>query len=156
MRLEVDVLVVIEGGHARSQAAAHAIVDAATSYGVDARFLTIDKAEGSDVAAASALVVGCVAKTDTPFGGACAQSLTSWIEALPTLDGKPVGVFCTYRFFPHTFADVTTRTSEVLSGLEAAVLAKGGRVMASEAILNRRLGEGVSVLLAPFLAASDS
>jgi hypothetical protein len=41
-------------------------------------------------------------------------------------------VFCTYSFFPHTFADVAARTSEVLAGLSAAFEVRGGTVVATQ------------------------
>ena len=58
---------------------------------------------------------------------------------MPPLEGKPVGVFCSYRFFPYTFADVTARTAEVIDGITRRVEEKGGRVVASKAMLHRHL-----------------
>ena len=149
------MLVVVDGNQKKSKVAAQAIVDTAWTYGLDARFLSTEDAEPGDVASAESLIVGCAARVDTPFGGQDARSMASWMQDLPPLGGKPVAVFCSYAFFPHTFADVTTRTAEVLDGLEQAVQAKGGTLVASEAILNRKLGEGITSLLAPFVPGDE-
>jgi hypothetical protein len=91
-----------------------------------------------DLRAAEALVVGCWTRVNTPFGGEPARHMVEWIEGLPNLDGKPVGVFCTFAFFPHTFADTTARVSEVLAALTRAFELRGGKVVSSYSL---HLGE---------------
>jgi hypothetical protein len=100
---------------------------------------------------ARVLVVGCSTKVDTPFGGKTTRAARTWIEQLPDLHGKPVAVYCTYSFFPHTFADVTTRTAEVLAGLEQELELRGGKIVASQGILNRRMSEGANALVSAVL-----
>ncbi len=106
------VLVVCESERGRTGSAADAIAAAAARNGADALASTIDDTPPARVAQADAVILGCWAPGKVPFGDEPARRLADWIETLPNLDGKPVGVFCVYRFFPHTFADMATRVAE--------------------------------------------
>ena len=139
--------IVYDGRSSKTRQAAGQILAAAADRGLSATQSDIAEVRGDDIASADVLVVGCTARVDTPFGGRTREEARTWVESLPDLDGKPVGVFCTYSFFPHTFADVTTRTAEVLSGLEQALEMKGGKVIASQAILNRKIPQGAELLV---------
>ncbi|NIQ29795.1 MAG: hypothetical protein GTN89_05360, partial [Acidobacteria bacterium] len=68
------------------------------------------------------------------------------IGALPPLDGKRVGVFCTYRFFPHTFADTVTRVSETLYQFKRGLEEKGAVVVADEALHRRTIADSTESL----------
>lgn len=107
----------------------------------------MDEADLTSISDAGLLMVGCGAKVDTPFGGRPTSRASTWIDGLPPLDGKPVGVFCSYRFFPHTFADVTARTAEVLDVMSRQVESKGGTVIASKAMLHRNLERDADELI---------
>ena len=135
----MDAYIVYGSHHGRAAQAAEALRRAANAEGLDVEASTMANADTAQISAARMLMVGCGAKVDTPFGGRPAALASSWIDGLPELEGKPVGVFCTYRFFPHTFADVTARTAEVIDGITRRVEEKGGRVVASKAMLHRRL-----------------
>jgi flavodoxin len=120
-----------ESRRGRARRAAEAVAEAAASHGVSTLLRSINEAVSNDIQAAPALVIGCWTKVDTPFGGEPVRLVTQWIDSLPELHGKPVGMFCTYTFFPHTFADTAARTAEVLALLGAGVERKGGKVASS-------------------------
>jgi len=121
--------VVYEGRRGRARRAAEAVAEAAASRGVATLIRSIDEAVAEDLQTAEALVVGCWTRVDTPFGGEPVRRVVDWAQSLPALDGKPIGVFCTYAFFPHTFADTTARASEVLALLTAGFEQKGGKIV---------------------------
>ena len=120
-----------ESRRGRARRAAEAVAEAAASHGVATLVRSINEAVPEDILAAPGLVVGCWTRVDTPFGGDPVRLVSKWIESLPDLHGKPSGLFCTYTFFPHTFADTATRTSEVLALLGAGIENKGGKVVSS-------------------------
>ena len=120
-----------ESRRGRAHRAADSVAEAAASLGVATLVRSIDEAVSDDLTANPALVVGCWVKVDTPFGGEPVRRVVDWMESLPNLHGKPVGLFCTYTFFPHTFADTAARTSEVLAELGRMIEEKGGKVVAS-------------------------
>ncbi len=120
-----------EGQRGRARRAAEAVAEAAASRSVATLIRSINEVAAEDLQRAEALVVGCWTRVDTPFGGEPVRRLLDWSQGLPELDGKPIGVFCTYAFFPHTFADTTARTSEVLALLTAGLEQKGGKVVSS-------------------------
>ena len=99
--------VAYESRRGRARRAAAAVADAAAAEGVATLVRSINEAVPDDIRFASGLVIGCWAKVDTPFGGEPVQRVIAWADHLPELNGKPIGVFCTYTFFPHTFADTT-------------------------------------------------
>lgn len=102
----------------------------------------IDQVTADDIADAGTLLVGGWVRTRYPFGGDTIEHALRWIESLPPLDGKQVGVFCTYRFFPRTFADTTARVSEALGMVKRGFEAKGAAVVADHSLHMRSLEEG--------------
>jgi hypothetical protein len=95
---------------------------------------SIDEVLETEVVKAATLLVGGLVRTSYPFGGATIDHALEWIESLPPLDGKQVGVFCTYRFFPRTFADTTARVSEALGRVRRAFEARGATVVADHSL----------------------
>jgi len=132
--------VVCESRRGKVHQAADAISEAAAAHGVATLVRSIDETVLDDLLAADVVVAGCKLQSDTPFGGEPTRRMAAWINGLPALDGLRVGVFCTYAFFPHTFADVTARTSEALAGLSAAFEARGGEVVATQGLHQGELG----------------
>jgi len=130
----MDMYVVCESRRGKVHQAADAISEAAAARGVATLVRSIDETVPDDLLATGLVVAGCRLQSDTPFGGEPTQRMAEWINGLPTLGGLRVGVFCTYAFFPHTFADVTARTSEALAGLSAAFEARGGNVVATQGL----------------------
>lgn len=144
--------VVYESHNAKALRAARGIARSAHDRGLDATIAPIHAPDLDAITSTNVLVAGCSTKVDTPFGGEAAATTRTWIDQLPDLNGKPCAVFCTYSFFPHTFADVTTRTAEVLESLERGLEMKGGKVIASQGLLNRALDEGAEALVAKIAA----
>jgi flavodoxin len=137
----MSIYVVYESQRGKARRAAEAITDAAASRGVATLVRSVEETGVGDVLAADALVVGCGVQVDTPFGGEPAHRAGEWIDGLPSLEGKPVGVFCTYSIFPHSFADATARVSAVLAILERGIEAKGGKIAASRSFHMREFSE---------------
>jgi hypothetical protein len=82
--------------------------------------------------------------------------MVEWIGSLPSLDGRPVGVFCRYTIFPHTFADTTARVSEVLALLERGFDAKGATVVATRSFHSRELTKGAESLVSQLVEHVDT
>lgn len=82
-----------------------------------------------------------------PFGGEPTTRMVRWIDGLPPLDGKPVGVFCTYRFFPHTFADTAARTAETQGELARRFELRGANVLAARSMHVRSLEDAAARLI---------
>ena len=143
----MDAYVVFESPHGKARRAAEVIAEKAAAVGFGATVHSLDNSDTEDIAAADALVVGCTAQIDTPFGGDIRSHTSHWAAGLPDLAGKPVAVYCTFSFFPHTFADVTARTSEVLDLLTRSLESRGGTVVAARGIQNRKLEEGAEALV---------
>ena len=144
--------VIYQSHNRKALRAAEAIARAARNRGMSCDIAPIDGTDVDAIMRIDALVVGCSAEVDTPFGGEATRTTQSWIDEIPDVHGKPCAAFCTYSFFPHTFADVTTRTGEVLERLERALEMKGGNVVASQGFLNRKLDEGAEALVSKLAA----
>lgn len=143
----MEMHVAYEGRRGRARRAAEAIAEAAASRGVATLTRSINEVAAEDLQKAEALVVGCWTRVDTPFGGEPVRRMTDWLQGLPDLDGKPIGVFCTYAFFPHTFADTTARASEVLALLSAGFEQKGGKVVSSHPFHFQAFPESATTLV---------
>ena len=144
----MDAYVVYESQHGKARRAAEAIAEKASALGFETVVRSIDESDVDEIGASDSLIVGCTAQVDTPFGGDVRTHTSRWIAGLPDLDGKPVAVYCTFSFFPHTFADVTARTSEVLHLLTRGMESRGGAVVTARGIQNRKLDEGAEALVA--------
>jgi hypothetical protein len=136
-----DVLIAYESAQGRAPRAAAAMARAVRDLGREPVVTLIDQVRPADVVNARTLLVGGWARTRYPFGGDTIEHALRWIESLPPLDGKQVGVFCTYRFFPRTFADTTARVSEVLGLFKRGFEAKGAVVVADHSLHVRSLEE---------------
>ena len=139
--------VIYKGSNAKARRAAAEIARVAGERGILTIISPVEDVEAERIEEANAVVVGCSVKVDTPFGGQTSAETETWLDPLPELHGKPVGIYCTYSFFPHTFADVATRTAEVLSGLERHLEDKGAKVVVTQGILNRDMGRGAALLV---------
>jgi flavodoxin len=141
------VLVVYESKQDHTRAVADAIADAVADYDVPTLTRSVDEAKPTHVESASVLIAGCITPGDVPFGGKPTQRMAAWINDLDSLEGKPVAVFCAYKFFPHTFADTTTRVAETLSKLTARFELRGGMVAASQGINLKSIDKGAKGLV---------
>ena len=152
----MDMYVVCENRRGKVSQAADAISEAAASHGVATLVRSIDEVVLDDLLAADVVVVGCKVQSDTPFGGEPARRMADWVDDLVPLDGLPVGVFCTYAFFPHTFADVVARTSAVLATLSAAFELKGGKVVATQGLHQGELVGAAESFVSKVLGGTQS
>jgi flavodoxin len=143
--------IVYESRRGRARRAAESVAEAAAARGVPTLLRSIEEAVPDDILEAPALIAGCWTKIDTPHGGETVQSVSQWFETLPELHGKPVGLFCSYTFFPHTFADTATRTAEALARLTRAVETKGGKVVSSHSLHFQAFDKGAEELVAEVL-----
>jgi flavodoxin len=142
------ILVVFESRRGRARDAADAISDVAASSGIATLITSIDDdVMPKVVASADAVIAGCSTSGKVPFGDEPTQRLVDWVQGLPSLEGKPVGVFCTYKFFPNTFADMAARTGEIESAISRAFELKGGKVVASQSINFKSIEAGASTLV---------
>jgi flavodoxin len=141
------VIVVCESQRGRAGKVAAAARDAARTRGFGATIGVIDDLAPATIGAADALIAGCWMPGKAPFGDEPMRRLISWIESLEPLNGKPIGVYCTYRFFPHTFADTATRTAETEHLLQAKFEDKGGKVYAKRAIHINSIEEDAAALV---------
>ena len=141
------LIVVCESKRGRAGAAADAAGGSAAARGVVASVGTIDEISPSQVAAADALIAGCWMPGKAPFGDDPMRRMAGWIDTLDPMDGKPVGVFCTYRFFPHTFADMATRTAETEHRLAGCFERKGAEIAAIRSIHFKSIDEGAANLV---------
>ena len=153
---DMDMYVVCENRRGKVRQAADAISEAAAAHGVATLVRSIDEAVLDDLLATDVVVAGCKLYSDTPFGGEPTRRMSKWIDGLPALDGLQVGVFCTYSFFPHTFADVTARASEVLAGLSLVFEAKGGRVVATRGLHQGEFDNGAIAFVSKVLEEHKS
>lgn len=128
------VVVVCESQRGRAGEVAEAARDAVRSLGFGATIGVIDDLAPATIASADALIAGCWMPGKAPFGDQPMRRMIEWIDTLEPLEDKPIGVYCTYRFFPHTFADTATRTAETEHLLQAKFEERGGRVVAKRAI----------------------
>jgi menaquinone-dependent protoporphyrinogen IX oxidase len=143
----MDLFIVYEGQRGKTGKIAGMLAERATEAGFNATAVDVEEARLMDVTTADVLAIGCSAIVDTPFGGESTHQMATFVSELPDLRAMPVVVYCTYRFFPHTFADVTTRTAEILGELEAAVMRRGGTVVSSHAINRRHAVDGVAAIV---------
>lgn len=141
------VVVVCESQRGRASAVAAAARDAAKARGFEATVGVIEDVAPSTIAAADALIAGCWMPGKAPFGDEPMQRMMDWIESLEPLEGKPIGIFCTYRFFPHTFADTATRTAETERALKVRFERKGGKVAAKRSIHMNSIEEDTAALV---------
>ncbi len=130
----MDMYVVCENRRGKVHQAAAALSEAAAAHGIATLVRSIDETVLDDLLASDVVVAGCKVHSDVSFGGEPTKRLSEWIRSLPELDGRSVGVFCTYTFFPHTFADTTVRISKVLAVMGGAFEAKGARVVATQGL----------------------
>ncbi len=140
--------IVYESRRGRARRAAEAVAEAAAARGVPTLTRSIEQAVPDDILESSALIIGCCVQIDTPGGGDPVRSTAVWIGSLPELNGKPIGLFCTYTFFPHTFADTATRTAEALAAMSRAVEEKGGKVVSSHSLHFQAFDTGAETIVA--------
>jgi flavodoxin len=143
----MTVLVAYESSRGRAGEAARAIADAVAVHGTASLVLSIEDIRPSYVDDVGLLIAGCWTPGRVPFGDRPTRLMVKWIEGLRELPGKPIGLFCTYRFFPRTFADTATRTAETLNEMGDSFTSIGARVLATRSINVGSLDKGAANLV---------
>lgn len=127
--MNVLVLYNSRNGHTRSMA--EAVAQAARDLKHNVTIKSVIEVRQTDIESADALFIGTWVHGLILFGVKPAGA-ELWVPALPSLEGKPVGVFCTYAFNP--------RGS--LRALGAMLEARGARVVGQQAVHRSRPSEG--------------
>ena len=109
-----------EGG--TTKAVAEEMVDQLNVRGARASALPIDEVGVKELASADVLMVGTWVEGFVVANVHPARAMRAWLENVPMLGGRRVGVFCTYRVNPRS---VLTEMSELIT-------AKGGVVVAMD------------------------
>lgn len=143
----LKILVVHGGQHGRACSAAEAIAEAADSRGLSTLVRSVDEATPADVSAADAVIAGCWVPGREPLSNEMTLRMMGWIQGLAPMSGKPVGLFCTYRFFPYTFADMATRTARMENELAVRFERKGARIVAMRSIHFKSIDEEAAGLV---------
>lgn len=95
----MKALILFNSQKGHTQAAAEAMAQAARSMGHDATTKAVNQVRASDVEQADVLFIGTWVQGFILFGVKPANA-TLWVPSLPSLKGKRIAVFCTYRFNP--------------------------------------------------------
>jgi flavodoxin len=142
-RSAMNVLVLYQsrGGHTRE--AAEAVALAARDLNHKVNLKSVIEVRSADVEQAETLFVGTWVQGFILFGVKPAGA-ELWVPALPSLAGKPVGVFCTYAFNP--------RSS--LRRLGALLQARGATVVGERAFHRSRPGDGAKLFVQSVLQSS--
>lgn len=139
--MNVLVLYNSRGGH--TQDAAETIAKAARNLSHSVSIKSVVEVRKSDVEAADALFIGTWVHGFILFGVKPAGA-DLWVPALPSMAGKPIGIFCTYAFNP--------RGSLRALG---TMLAEGGAAILGQRAFHRsRPGEGAELFVKTILQAA--
>jgi flavodoxin len=130
-RSVVNVLVIYHSRSGHTRDAAEAIATAAREMSYEVTVRSVAELRQADVEKAHALFIGTWVHGMILFGVRPA-GVEQWVPALPSLTGKPVGIFCTYAFNP--------RGS--LRMLGAMLQARGATVQGQRAFHRSHPGEG--------------
>jgi flavodoxin len=139
----MNVLVLYNSRDGHTREAAEAIAQAARDLKHEVFVKSVIEVRKADVENAEAIFVGTWVHGLILFGVRPAGA-ELWVPALPSLEGKPVGVFCTYAFNPR----------DSLRVLGHRLAARGAVIVGQRAFHCSRPGDGAeqfvqSILLQP-------
>jgi flavodoxin len=140
--MNVLVLYQSRSGHTRN--AAEAIAQAARDLNHEVIIKAVIEVRKADVENADVLFVGTWVQGFILFGVRPAGA-ELWVSALPSLQGKPVGVFCTYAFHP--------RGS--LQALGALLARRGAAIVGERAFHRSRPGDGAAAFVQRVLQSAE-
>lgn len=129
----MNILVLYQSRNGHTREAAEAIGNAARALHHDVRVKSVVEASKSDIQNADLLFAGTWVHGMILFGVKPAGA-ELWVPALPALNGKQVGIFCTYAFNPRG----SLRT------LASMLEARGATVIGQRAFHRRQPGEGAA------------
>jgi len=140
----MNVLVLYQSRSGHTRTAAEAIAQAARDLNHEVNVKSVIEVRKADVEQADALFVGAWVQGFILFGVKPAGA-ELWVPTLPSLEGKPVGVFCTYAFHP--------RGS--LRALGAMLAARGAAVVGERAFHRSRPRAGAAPFVQSVLQAAE-
>ena len=97
----MNVLILFNSRQGHTRAAAEAMLEAVRGQGHDATIKAVSQVRASDIEQADLLFIGTWVEGFILFGTKPAKAAL-WVPALPSLQGKPVAIFCTYLFHPRS------------------------------------------------------
>jgi flavodoxin len=130
----MNVLVLYQSRSGHTRDAAEAIAQATRNLNHEAVVKSVIQVRAADVENADVLFVGTWVQGFILFGVRPAGA-DLWVPALPSLEGKAIGVFCTYAFGP--------RGS--LRALGAMLEARGATILGQHAFHRRRPRHGAEL-----------
>jgi flavodoxin len=139
----MNVLVLYQSRSGHTRDAAENIAQVARSLKHEVRIKSVIEVQEADVQRADTLLLGTWVQGFILFGVKPAGA-ELWVRALPSLAGKPVGVFCTYAFNPRGSLDT----------LAALLTARGARIVGHHAFQRNRLQEGAEAFVKSALQAA--
>lgn len=140
----MNVLVLYNSQNGHTRHAAESVAQAARDQKHTVSVKSVIEVRKTDVEAAHALFVGTWVHGLILFGVRPAGA-ELWVPALPSLEGKPVGVFCTYAFNP--------RNS--LRSLGAMLSTRGATTVGQHAFHRNRPGDNVAPFVQSVLQAAE-
>lgn len=139
----MKALVLYQSRGGRTRQAAEAIAQAARGQNHEVTIKSVIEVREADVSGADLLFIGTWVQGFILFGVKPAGA-DSWVPALPPLQGKPAGVFCTYAFNP--------RSS--LKKLGDLLAARGAVIVGQKAFHRSRPSEGAENFVQSVLHAA--
>lgn len=140
----MKTLVLYQSRHGHTRAAAEAIAQAVRDLQHEAIVQSVTQVRAADIASADVLFLGTWVQGFVLFGVRPAGA-DLWVPALPSLEGKPVGIFCTYLFHP--------RSS--LQTLGSLLEARGASVVGGRAFHRSRIRGGAAAFAQTVLQAAQ-
>ena len=140
----MNVLVLYQSRSGHTRIAAEAIAQAAHDLNNTVNINSISEVRKEIVEVADVLFIGTWVQGFILFGVKPAGA-ELWVPALPSLKGKPVGIFCTYAFNP--------RNS--LSTLDTMLNAQGAMILGQRAFHRHHPAEGAESFVRSVLQQAE-
>jgi hypothetical protein len=141
----MNVLVLYQSRSGHTREAAEAIAQAARDLTYQVVIKSVIEVRKEDVETADALFIGTWVHGLILFGVRPAGA-ELWVPSLPSLEGKPIGIFCTYAFNP--------RAS--LQTLGDMLVARGAAIIGQHAFHRRRPSDGVKPFVQDVLQSVEN
>jgi len=142
----MKILVAFESRGGRTKRAAEAIAEAARKEGHTVAIQALGQLRREDLMDQDLLFLGTWVEGYILFGVGPASAALRSIEAFPSLEAKPVAIFCTYAFHPRG----------TLGALRSSVESKGARVIGERAFHRRQPEQGADGFVRDVLGAVAS
>jgi len=118
----MNVLVLYQSRNGHTHDVAEAIADVAEDQYHSVKIKSVIEVHQTDVDRADVVFVGTWVHGLIVFGVRPAEA-ELWVPRLPSLEGKPVGIYCTYAFSPRhsldTLAEMLVEKGAIVVGQQA-------------------------------------